>query len=237
MTGISDNYRKLEAAEVGALSSETDAAWCNPEIPRRQYESVVQKELANYRAGFPCAPFDALVEVLNWIPETHTEDTRLLDVGASCGYYREVLQIKGFPFRYWAVDYSASFAALAQELYPGIPFRVGDARDLPFEDDSFDIVLHGACIMHIAEYSKCIEQAARVSRKYVIFHRTPVLADRPTEFHAKDAYGVHCLEIHFNEAELMKLFTDSGLNIRGKHDVFWNRNAGFGHTTYLLEKA
>lgn len=173
-----------------------------------------------------------LTEGINWEPLL----LRLLDVGASAGYYSEVMKIAGMRFHYTACDYSPAFKALAEELYPGIDFHIADATDLPFDDGAADIVLSGACIMHVAEYEKAIQEAARVAKRYVIFHRSPVFTDQATTFYEKEAYGVRCLEIHFNERELLGLFADCGLSLLHTETVFWNDGERFGHKTYLLSK-
>jgi len=60
-------------------------------------------------------------------------------------------------------------------MYPAIRFDVEDATRLRYNSDSFDIVVSGCCLLHISEYEKAIAEAARVSREFVVFHRTPVL--------------------------------------------------------------
>lgn len=232
---VSTNYRELTHAEAEVLAGVYDKAWQDPEIPRRQYESVVKPELEWFRSGNKVAPFDALVKCLTNKMWFNTLKPTMLDVGASGGYYSEIVH-SVYPFDYTGCDYSEAFQRLAGELYPGIKFDVADARALPYESESFDIVLSGAAIMHIAEYELAIAEAARVASKYVIFHRTPVLTDAATKFFEKEAYGVRCLEIHFNKSELAALFEANELDPVHSEEVFWNHAERFGHMTYLLKK-
>ncbi len=233
---VSTNYRELTTeAEIRHVAESCAKAWQDPAIPARQYELAVQSELAGFRRGQPSRPFDALVECFCRLPAEFLESRpRLLDVGASGGYARDVLEIAGFHFHYTGLDFSEPFARFAAERYPGIQWDIGDARRLPYPDGWFPIVLHGACLMHVLDYRKVIAEAARVSSRYVLFHRTPVVTDRPTVFFVKQAYGIDCLEIHFNEEELRALFLANGLRLQYTLDVFWNGTSG--HRDYLVEK-
>lgn len=234
---VSANYRELAATEVERVANDYANAWQDASIPQRQFELAVKDELENYRRGLPCLPFDALVKTLRKLPHGCGQaGLKLLDVGASGGYYSEVLQLAGFRFEYTGCDFSPTFQELAQRLYPEIAFDVADARDLPYADDSFPIVVNGAVLMHTLEYPAVISETARVASKYVIFHRTPILSDRPTTFFTKDAYGIRVLEIHFCEAELLQRFDDNGLGLLHTECVFWDRAAHFGHRTYFLRK-
>lgn len=231
---VSEHYRKLTPEQVGVFAEVYADAWQDPSLPERQYEACVKDELEAYRNGEPSLPFDALKSLLKQIPDM--PETKLLDVGASSGYYSEVLKTIGFPCKYTALDFSTYFKDLAAQLFPDIEFKIGSATELPFENDSFDIVLSGAVLMHLQNYQKAIQEAARVSRRYVVFHRTPVYMDEtPTEFFVKTAYGTPCIEAHFNEIQLLQLFERNGLRLRGTKNVF--KDGNFGHVSYLLQKA
>ncbi len=235
---ISANYRELETeTEIQQAAVDCAQAWQDPEIPARQYELAVKGEMASYRQGTLSDPFRALLSVLQALPKPFIDSwPRLLDIGASAGYYSEVLKVAGYDFRYTGLDFSPAFVRFAEMLYPSIDFDLGDARQLSYHDDWFGIVLTGGCLMHVREYEKVISEAARVARNYVIFHRTPVYSERPTTYFLKEAYGVPCLEIHFSERELLALFQACGLTLVETATVFWTSEEHFGHRTYLLEK-
>lgn len=233
---VSDNYIKLASEEeVRVMSRVYSKAWQSPAMPDAQYEAVVKGELEAFKRGKSVRPYEALGTMLQRIPWLNAETTRLLDVGASSGYYREVLSVLKFKCDYTALDFSPYYKDLALTLFPGIQFEVGSADELPFESKSFAIVLSGACIMHLPlTYEKAIAEAARVASDYVILHRTPIYKDdTPTEFFVKTAYGTPCVEGHFNEAHLLDIFERTGLKVEAETDVFMDGN--FGHRTYLLK--
>jgi len=133
------------------------------------------------------------------------------------------------------LDYSESFKRVAKALYPDVAFDVGDARALPYQDEAFDVVLHGSAILHILQYEKAIQEAARVARRYVLFHRTAVDVKNPTSFHYKEAYDRPVLEIRFSHDELLRIFRRSGLKYVTEKDLFMTES-GYGHRTYVLAK-
>lgn len=234
MPGVSENYRELSPEEVDAVAVECAQAWRDDSIPKLQYELAVRNELEILSAGVACAPFAALFRCLKRIPESFLKNKpSLLDVGASSGYYKRAMELGGFQFNYCGFDFSEAFKRLAIELYPNIWFDVGDARSLPYSDDNFSVVLHGACIMHISDFRSAIKEAARVASHYVIFHRTSI-TEGPTRFWRKEAYGVPCLEIHFNQEQLISEFNEAGLVVVGTEIVF--QQEGFAHKTFLCVK-
>lgn len=226
-TDISTNYRKLEDAEIEAVAKQCELAWQDPDIPMRQFELAAKNELKSFSHGGKCVPFDALVRCLRTV--MFRPNVSLLDVGASGGYYREVLEIAGYDFRYTGCDYSPAFKALAEKLYPGIAYDVADARALPYADESFGIVLSGCVMLHVFDFQSVIRETARVAGTYAMFNKTPV-HQGPTECYEKEAYGVKCIEWKFNADELLGLFWKNGLN------VIHTEDAGVGHITYMLKK-
>lgn len=235
---ISGNYRELKTREeIDEAVSKYGDAWKSDLIPQRQFDLAVRPEIQKYREGAGCPPFDALVRCLLRLPGDYdAPERKLLDVGASSAYYSEVLKIAGFKYHYTGTDFSPAFKELALKLYPGISFDVADARELPYPDDSFDVVVSGCCIIHTPEYERVISETARVAKRYAVFHRTPVLLNRPTTYYVKEAYGLPCVEIHFSEQELFHLFQKYGLFCTFMTDVFLDKDQMFAHREYLLEK-
>lgn len=232
MTGlVSGNYRKLDREEAARVAVECDAAWQDVAIPMRQWVSVVRGEIDRYRNGHHYPHFEGLIRALKI---TDLVNPTVLDVGASSAFYNEILAIGGFDCRYTAADYSEAYKKLAGELYPDVPFKVADARYLPFDGGSFDIVLSGCCMLHIYDYPAVIREAARVASKFVVFNRTPVTVD--TTFYEKSAYGARCLEIHFGEEELLRLFNENGLEVVLQQDVYSDPENHYAHRTYLTRK-
>ncbi len=235
---LTSQFRTVPPGELRRVSDKLSGSWMNDEIPAKQ-RSIVERELAEYRAGKPSRVFDAIVDILlHNIPAL--ENRRLLEIGCSSGYYSEVLRCRRVAVTYRGCDFSAAFVHLAREKYPSIRFDVEDATSLSYDTNSFDIVVSGCCLLHISQYEMAIAEATRVSREYVVFHRTPVLHMTGPVFYTKMAYGVEMLEIHFNEQQLVRMFVAHGLNVIDINSHISMTESGqrdrLYHKTYLCRK-
>lgn len=204
--------------------------WRSPSIPDKQHALTVAELQQMYRGEVP-RPFAALAEALNPI---HGTDSTIIEIGCSTGYYCEVLSHLLGQVEYVGADYSFPMVAQGRQLYPAVPFMVADATALPYLADAFDILVSGGCILHIPDYRSAIAESARVARKWVILHRTPVIPG-PTAHFKKKAYGVPCVEIHFNEAELLSLCAENGLELRRVIALPPSEDAFY--VTYVFEKS
>lgn len=236
----SGGYVELEPSELKNSVSQLEAAWQADEIPAKQRVGV-DRELMAYRAGVSIAGFDVLVDLLRPLVSINYEcesAITLLEVGCSSGYYSEAFAIKGLHLDYAGCDFSPAFIEMAYRYYPSINFRVEDATALSYDDDSFDIVLSGCCLLHIPAYEDAIAEASRVARRYVIFHRTPIFHQRSTAYFTKLAYGVKTVEIHFNEQELVALFLKNGLRVIAIATLNseWRKGDSYATKSYLCEK-
>jgi ubiquinone/menaquinone biosynthesis C-methylase UbiE len=185
-------------------------AWKDPGLPVAQRE-IVDKELAQLRRGQRVRVFQVLVEAIR---EAGCDQERLLEVGCANGYYAEALEILlGRSVGYVGCDYSGAMIVEARARYPRHEFLVGDATALPFRDGACALVISGCVMLHVPEYERVIEKSARVSRRWVVFHRTPVCRGS-TRRYTKLAYGVRCVEIWFGEAELQAKLAHSGLIVQ-----------------------
>jgi 2-polyprenyl-3-methyl-5-hydroxy-6-metoxy-1,4-benzoquinol methylase len=209
VSSVSANYRLIDNQLIPDETERLRNSWQDMGMPLRQ-RALVDRQLADYRQGQAVDVFDVFVAA---IQATALNKGSLLEVGCSSGYYSDVLAIKQLDFAYTGCDYSSAFIELARSKHPGLPFYVGDATQLSFQDNEFDIVVSGCCLLHISEFDKGIAETARVASRWAIFHRTPVLHGRPNQYYHKQAYGVETIEIHFNEAELLASFAHHGLEL------------------------
>lgn len=81
----------------------------------------------------------------------------VLDVG--CGTSRF-----GFLSNYTGIDFSEPMIKKARRKYPNNKYKVADAKDLPFEDNSFDNVFSIRVIMHVKNWKEVIEEMHRVCK-------------------------------------------------------------------------
>lgn len=206
--GVSGGHHIVSRTE--AEQAQLEQQWQDPKLPERQW-ALVSQQLADMRAsGKLPHMMQVLVDQLKSVSQS---GTTVLETGCSSGYYSEIFQLAGLNVQYSGSDYSQAFIDLAKQHYPNLPFTVGDAAKLPYQDQEFDVVISGGVILHMLQYVQAIHEAARVSKRYVIFSRTPMLHTHATTYTIKQAYGVKSIELLFNEAELFEHFRAAGLRV------------------------
>ena len=233
---MSSAYRELTSEyELVRVVAETETAWQDASLPISQYD-IVRQELEHFRIYKTGEPFSGFARCMDQLSPyvTGGPTMRLLDVGASGGYYGEICKMIGWRGTYTAYDSSEAFAALARGIYPDIEFDLGDARSLPYHDEWFDVILTSGTIMHIYEWPNVIAELARVSSRYVILHRTPI--SFVTRYYEKQAYGVPCLEIHFNEESVLAECRKAGLIPIYQTTLSSDPGMKYAMKSYVLEK-
>lgn len=88
--------------------------------------------------------------------------TRLLDAGCGAGMALELAaqlgaEVSGF-------DASDALLDIARNRLPGVSFAQGDLEELPFEDNTFDIVTGFNSFQYAADPVAALQQARRVSK-------------------------------------------------------------------------
>ncbi|HZX48788.1 MAG TPA: methyltransferase domain-containing protein [Nitrospirota bacterium] len=221
---------QLMPVEPSKVSVKLIHGWQAPSIPGKQ-RSLTIKELTYMYEGKIPLPYQVLADSIRLI---HGEQSNIIEIGCSTGYHYEVLtHMLGGKVKYAGADYSYPMIVEAKKNYPAIPFIIADATALPYKDCSFDILISGCCLLHIPNYPGAISESARVSRHWVIFHRTPIVQG-VTSYYQKKAYGIRCVEIHFNENEFIRLCVEQGLTMRYRLDISNNENSLY--KTYIFEK-
>lgn len=80
-----------------------------------------------------------------------------------------------FPEKNKLTALSNQDASWLEEVYPGLKFVRGDGRDLPFEDNRYELVFSSAVLEHVGslkDQERFIQECVRVSKRYV-FLTTP----------------------------------------------------------------
>jgi ubiquinone/menaquinone biosynthesis C-methylase UbiE len=85
------------------------------------------------------------------------------DVGAGSGFMTEGLLKNGV--KVIAIDYSEEMIEEIKKKFSYFPYidcRVGDAEDLPVEDESVDYVFSNMCLHHVKNPPEAIKEMARI---------------------------------------------------------------------------
>ena len=221
---ISTDYQKIAADR--AMDEPHSDAWRNPSIPAQQL-ALTDGELERWFCEEPIAPFDALYDCMQLV-----DKGTVLEVGCGVGHNADVIDEASWlesDFTYTGVDYSEEFIRVAKERRGWFDFRVMDALLLEYQDKQFDCVISGCILLHIVNWKRALAETARVARKFVVLHRTPI-TQGDTEYYFKRAYQVQVVELKFNEAELLAEMARHGFSERARFEVAAN------NITYLMER-
>jgi ubiquinone/menaquinone biosynthesis C-methylase UbiE len=91
----------------------------------------------------------------------------LLDVGSGEGVVLGLIN-ESHDVRLLGMDLDPKRIQVAQQLTPSESFFVGDAQVLPFEDNSFDIIIMLEVLEHVGNPHLALNEAYRVTRNYLL---------------------------------------------------------------------
>ena len=87
----------------------------------------------------------------------------LLDVGTGSGVFAEQFAARGLQVA--GLDVNPEMISAAQKFVPSGDFRPGVAENLPFEDQSFDIVFMGLLLHEVDDLFSALSEASRVATR------------------------------------------------------------------------
>jgi ubiquinone/menaquinone biosynthesis C-methylase UbiE len=94
-----------------------------------------------------------------------------LDVGTGAGVFAEAFTATGLAVT--GIDTNADLLSVAREFAPAAQFREAAAEELPFPDDSFDLVFLGHVLHEADDPLVALSEARRVARRRVAILEWP----------------------------------------------------------------
>ncbi|MEM7239911.1 MAG: methyltransferase domain-containing protein, partial [Pseudomonadota bacterium] len=166
------------------------------------------------------------------------KDKRVLDIASGEGYGSWILSQAASQVDGVEIDAETVKRSQIRYKHPKISFQQGDCREIPFEDDTFDLVTCFETLEHIAEHDVLLGELRRVLKPDGILLISTPEVDRYT--HSAPANPFHVKELstrdfrdlltgHFANVELYgQRLTVSGLMwpVDGPlKDLAWRNNA------------
>lgn len=92
-----------------------------------------------------------------------TAGDRVLDVGCGTGILaREAVARVGSTGTVTGLDLNEGMLAVARRTRPDVDWRLGDAQELPFDDESFDVVLSQFALMYFPDRVAALKEMKRM---------------------------------------------------------------------------
>jgi 2-polyprenyl-3-methyl-5-hydroxy-6-metoxy-1,4-benzoquinol methylase len=92
----------------------------------------------------------------------------ILDAGCGEGFTMKKLLKSGVGKKIEGIEYSKDSILLGKKLFPYLTFKEGSVYELPYQDNSFDLVVCTEVLEHLEEPSKVLKEILRVSKEYVL---------------------------------------------------------------------
>lgn len=180
----------------------------------RLWESQRGGSVRSKKASLPSA-HDALLKELN--PRT---GMKVLDIGSGSG--ETILRIAekvGPTGKAVGIDFSPQAIALAKEkakrrkLEKVTEFRQGNAKELPFSDNTFDAVISECVVCLISDKQRTLNEKVRVLKPggHVIMHDAVSLAPMPKIVREDQRLYCACIGGAVNRDEYVRMMKEAGL--------------------------
>ncbi len=153
------------------------------------------------------------------------EGRKFLDIGCGRGVISRFLasEYKG---KITGIDIDQNELDIASRESPGdsVKYLVADARNLPFEDRSMDVVVAFGVLHHIYDWQKAVQQVGRVLKVGGLFLTAELIySQRLVNLDEKASYrfGIHNLDTN----QLTRLLQDEGfitLHSETRKRLFWH---------------
>jgi ubiquinone/menaquinone biosynthesis C-methylase UbiE len=142
------------------------------------------------------------------------EGSKILDLGCGSGICAKYFQ-DFFKAKVIGIDIRDN------RLVP-IPFQIFDGKNLPFENDSFDVVLINYVLHHCQSPEELLKEAKRVGKRIIVFEDLPegFLAELRCKIHQIIFPGSKKIFNFKKKEEWEKIFEKLDLKIIAENQVF-----------------
>ncbi len=92
----------------------------------------------------------------------------ILDVGCGEGFTLERLHQQGIGEKLEGVDFLKTAIEIGKKQYPHLTLKEGTIYDLPYKDNSFDLVICSEVLEHLEDPEKALSELERVTKKHIV---------------------------------------------------------------------
>lgn len=92
----------------------------------------------------------------------------VLDVGCGEGFTLEKFKNKNIGKKLVGIDFLDTAIKIGKKERPYLDLRIGNIYDIPFKDNSFDLVVCSEVLEHVDDPEKALSELERVTKKYIL---------------------------------------------------------------------
>jgi ubiquinone/menaquinone biosynthesis C-methylase UbiE len=92
----------------------------------------------------------------------------VLDVGCGEGFTLERLRKQNIGEKLEGIDFLKTAIEIGKKDHPKLILKVASAYDLPYQDNSFDLLICSEVLEHLDDPKKALDEIHRVTRKYAV---------------------------------------------------------------------
>ncbi len=160
-----------------------------------------------------------VINLRSVIVENFSLTDSVLEVGCASGYNKSIF-FQDFQ-EYYGLDISHDALSLGRQNYSRVPFLQASSNSLPLKNNSIDVVLDGASLIHIQDWKQSINEYFRISKKFIVLHSITISSVGSSDL-TKFAYGQRVSEHIFLESELI-----SYIDLFKYKDIIKLKNDGY----------
>jgi 2-polyprenyl-3-methyl-5-hydroxy-6-metoxy-1,4-benzoquinol methylase len=142
----------------------------------------------------------------------------ILDAGCGEGFTMNKLIKLKIGKRIEGIEYSKESIAFGKKLFPNLIIKQASVYDLPYKDNSFDLLICTEVLEHLKDPSKALEEMLRVTKKYLIvsvpneplFMLSNFLRGKNLSRHGNDEGHIN----HWNPWGLKKLLSRNKIKVK-----------------------
>ena len=162
-----------------------DSAEFDKELWKELYNDDFQRHQINSISMEEMLSFDKVQYRFEDIIKEIKEGDKVLDVGCSDGYFLNALLLKKMVKAY-GVDASSHAINAAREHNKEFEFKEGFVEYLPYDNDSFDVVVCSEVLEHVYDVDKSVSELKRVCKPGgKLFITTPIMMNLLDPLHIR----------------------------------------------------
>ncbi|KKQ27326.1 MAG: hypothetical protein A3H17_04220 [Candidatus Levybacteria bacterium RIFCSPLOWO2_12_FULL_37_14] len=92
----------------------------------------------------------------------------ILDAGCGEGFTINKLKENGIGKKIEGMEYSKEAISFGKKLFPHLTIKQGSVYDLPYKDNSFDLIICTEVLEHLEYPIRALKEMLRVSKKYLV---------------------------------------------------------------------